>query len=352
MRFTRPPLYYVMGALFLRLTAPTDVTGEMLALRLLSVAMTVAMALGVWAAAAAMWPTRPDLWLLAGVFAGFLPQIGVIGATVNSDNLANLFAAWMIALSVVMLTRGSNARRWIVLFLLFVFAAFTSRLPLLLAPALAAVGFIGVVRRGFRLTKIMGGLVFGLGMGVIIWIAASWFWPEAVFRVVFSSSRALAVSFQRLDLFGQVQPWSWWLDFFRVLIRSFILQYGWMEYVLPRPLYLAWAVVPAWSAIGWIAWRFKRRPGQAMGVVPTWWLLMTPVVCATACVVFIGMRPELAQGRYLFPGLACLALLVSHGAAGWGDGLRARQIVLASAAFLVLFDLLCLVGFIVPTYGG
>ena len=58
------------------------------------------------------------------------------------------------------------------------------------------------------------------------------------------------------------------------------------------------------------------------------------------------------QGRYLFPGLVIIATLFAFGLRHLTRGVGTAPLAATYVSCLVLFDTLCVVGYIIPHYYG
>jgi 4-amino-4-deoxy-L-arabinose transferase-like glycosyltransferase len=91
----QPPLYYLLGAGVLRLTG-----GELLPLRLLSVALGALFIVLIYATVRLIFPDRPALALGAAAFTAFLPMHVAQAASVNNDALAEVLLAMILLFSI------------------------------------------------------------------------------------------------------------------------------------------------------------------------------------------------------------------------------------------------------------
>lgn len=91
----QPPLYYLLATAVFRLTR-----GELLPLRLLSVALGAIFVILVYAIARMVCPQRPQLWPGAAAFVAFLPMHVAMSAAVNNDALAEVILAAILLLSL------------------------------------------------------------------------------------------------------------------------------------------------------------------------------------------------------------------------------------------------------------
>jgi hypothetical protein len=91
----QPPLYYLLGAGVFRLTG-----GELLPLRLLSVALGALFIGLIYAMVRLVVPGRPELALGAAAFTAFLPMHVAQSASLNNDALAEVLLAAILLLSI------------------------------------------------------------------------------------------------------------------------------------------------------------------------------------------------------------------------------------------------------------
>lgn len=91
----QPPAYYLLGALVFRVTG-----GQLLPLRLLSVALGALFIALVYAIVRLVFPGRAELALGAAAFTAFLPMHVAQAASVNNDALAEVLLAAILLLSI------------------------------------------------------------------------------------------------------------------------------------------------------------------------------------------------------------------------------------------------------------
>jgi hypothetical protein len=91
----QPPLYYLLGAGVFRLTG-----GDLLPLRLLSVALGALFIVLTYAIVRMVFPGRPALALGAAAFTAFLPMHVAQAASVNNDALAEVLLAAILLASI------------------------------------------------------------------------------------------------------------------------------------------------------------------------------------------------------------------------------------------------------------
>ncbi len=91
----QPPLYYLLGAVVFRTSG-----GELLPLRLLSVALGALFIGLIYAIVRLVFPGRPALALGAAAFTAFLPMHVAQSASLNNDALAEVLLAAILLLSI------------------------------------------------------------------------------------------------------------------------------------------------------------------------------------------------------------------------------------------------------------
>ncbi len=176
-QFTQPPLYYILGAIWLapwrvpldtiRLSnpfGPTDEGGRMFIpnsredfpwqgtalgvhlLRLLSVAISAFLVLLTHRIAQLVFPGSPGSALAGTAVVAFCPQVLFLGAIVNNDILAATLGSAVIYISLRGSQRGFRRSDWVALPAAVLLTAATKNTVVLLLPAVAVAVAIGFTR--------------------------------------------------------------------------------------------------------------------------------------------------------------------------------------------------------------
>jgi hypothetical protein len=106
----QPPLYYLLASGVFRATG-----GQLLFLRLFSVALGAGFILLTYAIVRSIYPQRPRLRLAAAAFVAFLPMHVAIAASVNNDALAEVVLAGILLLCIRYIKQsivGPTQPRW------------------------------------------------------------------------------------------------------------------------------------------------------------------------------------------------------------------------------------------------
>lgn len=351
----QPPLYYLLQA---PVYAATD--GDLLALRLVSVALGAGVVLAAWAALRALFPDQPALALTGAAFVAFLPQHLAILGSVSNDPLAELIVGLTLLVAVRYLrgeTRGAS-------------------------PALLGV-LVGLALLTKTTIYFLGGIAV---LAVALrWRRARWPWQTASRHLAALLVPALilggawwarnlsvygGIDFTGLDRHDAVtvgQPRTadtidemyggsvarYLEAYAATTFRSFWGQFGWMGLIMPRWAYATFALfslgVLAGAAL--FLWR-ARWPGSLSGPQRDGLILYALTLgFVVAAYLIYNLTFVQFQGRYLYPALIPLALLVAIGLAGWVEPLprAARDLAPVLLLFaLAVFALYALERIIVP----
>lgn len=323
----QPPLYYLLQTPIYAATG-----GDLLALRLVSVTLGAGVVLAAWAVLRALFPERPALALTGAAFVAFLPQHLSILGSVSNDPLAELIVGLTLLVAVRYLrgeARGAS-------------------------PALLG-GLVGLA----LLTKTTIYFLGGIAVVTVLlrWRRERWPWQVAARQLVAVLVPALilggvwwarnlstygGLDFTGLDRHDEVtvgQPrtaeyidevyggsFGRYLEaFLATTFRSFWGQFGWMALIMPRWAYAAFALFSLGVLAGAALYvRQARWPGalsgpQRDGLV----LLALTLGFVLAAYLLYNVTFVQFQGRYLYPALIPLALLVAIGLAGWAQPLPA-----------------------------
>jgi small subunit ribosomal protein S36 len=343
-----PPLYYAMGAAILRVLPGSDhwaYDRTVWVLRFLSVLLITPLPLLAWATARHLTGS-PAIQQASAALPLAIPGLSRVGSSVNNDNLITLATAAVMVVLASVMAGDLRKRTGVGAGLLLALALLAKGFGLLLIPVVILAYAVGWWRTRARvpwqplaLALVIGGVLGG------------WWW------------------LRNLILFGQIQPnglgaptpslgkpvppggFHFWSHYFmRYMNNRF-----WSGLGLPEPPYMSWAV--GWSALGVVLVGVALalllgtggRGSRAMLIVlllPT--LLIGAAVAADAWSTYTKVLVPLAiQGRYLYPGVTCLSVLV---AVGFGRLLR-RAVRLLPALALAMAGCMQLIGFAVVVRG-
>ena len=311
-----PPLYYGFAALVIRalpVDAPWDFT--VWVLRAADAALVALVPLFAWAAARVL---TGDLATsrIAAVLAIAVPQAAHIAGSVNNDNLLTVLGAGLTVLVVRILAGDTGRRTALVVGIVTGLALLVKAFALVLVGWVALAYAVAAIRARRSMHPAWPAVRAGLVAVAVAACVGGWWW------------------IRNLGLYGTVQPdafgapdavagfqhdWMFWAGWFtsRVVLR-FWGQMGWLEVALPWPL--VWALFGFMTALvtaGIAAppdTRRGRRADRLMLLVPLVGMLAAVAVGTAGIYLRTGL-PAGVQGRYLYAGLAGLAVVAAVGAA-------------------------------------
>ncbi len=337
----QPPLYYALAALLVRLVARDDHVDAValpnpehawnggsrtdvpllqhaagvpfphasdrvafLLLRLCSVALGAANVAAVLALAR---PLLPGRWhLLPSIFVATLPQFLFMSAAVNNDSLANLLATLCLLQAMRLLRAPDRRRDYLLLGILLGLALLAKKTALFLLPGLALLlGYVAYRRRG-RLAWITVSAVVMLGSALLL---SGWFFVRN--QLLYGD--LLGTQMERATLAVLVQEKSLDSAYFRTqfvneLFPSFVGRFGWMQVPLPSAVYWFYGLLLGASAAGVASAVWARRFPAAPAALA--------VVFGLSCfagIIAYNLTYSQPQGRFLFPVLSLLAVLLAAG---------------------------------------
>lgn len=310
----QPPLYYLLAAPLLRAAGGLPRPAQLLALRLLSVALG---AVVVVLAAVTAWralPSCPLVGVAAAAIVAFLPMHTAMSAAANNDLLAEAVAAALLLTLVAGLQKGFGRRGLLALGLLAGFAVLAKLTVYAYLPLAAATvawrTWQDTPPGAARFRALARSLLTPALPAVLLagwWLlrgAAVYGWGDPL-----GSRRHDAVVVGQPRWPGLDLPTL--LGWLRTLGQSFVGQFGWMGIVLPPPVYLAVALLLL-AAVAGLLLPARGRPLPTMPR-PVVALCLAAVALVALQLVWYNLSFYQAQGRYLFPALVPIALLAALG---------------------------------------
>lgn len=361
------PLYYLLAAPFYRVGEAVDATsGPTQGARFLSILIGLLGTSLIWLLVREIAPTRPGLWIAATAIAAFLPMRLSVSASVGNDILAEAMGTLALLL-MVRGVRGKWSRQdWIWLGVALGLALLSKQNSILLLP-IAFFAVLFAARRNEPVSD-AGGISAELDtrlfsrsiltvFGIAALISGWWFIRN---QVLYHDPLALrtfneyfldAPRWEAFKAGGFTFERYWTTKVYPTAFASF---WGWFGYLLPQQANLALGA-------------YGEGPPSRWGYPPKSWLYpilgQLLIVAALGLVVYIvrrallGRRPEVApnsdagnpprafgvellvahaafvfvafanfnatyfqaQGRYLLPAIATIALVM---AAGWLEWVR------------------------------
>ncbi len=333
---SNPPLYYLYAAVPYLATRGDDFFARFTAMRVMSVLWLLVTTLGAWLLAGEIFARDRLLQLVAAASAGLLPMVTFISAQIGPDTM--LYALWSLALwlGVRILKRGLATAPAVALLGVTGLAVVTKTTSYALVPAVLLALGIGAWRirdERPRVARTTGLALAALLAPIAVWFAAAHgLGHDTTAQLSASSSGPTNVK----QLFDYL--WQYYLPPLPFMARFPFAEPG-------LPLYHIW-IVQGWGAFGWLETRFPGRAYTLLAVVTVLiavaalartFVTRTQVDRAVAAFLltagltllaalhwtdyhsFTGGRGNFMQGRYLFPLVAILGLVVAQ-ALSWAHG--------------------------------
>jgi 4-amino-4-deoxy-L-arabinose transferase-like glycosyltransferase len=327
----QPPLYYLLAAPVYLLTG-----GSLTALRLFSVVIGFIIVFSAYYVGLLMYPSRPWIGLGAAAMVAFLPQHVHILASVNNDALAWALIGIALVAIIAYLKQTPLAGRPVQPWHLGLIVG-TALITKTTAYFLAAVVPLAILLRWWitsrhaatgtktLLRALALFLIPALVLGGMWWLRniSVYGFPDflglAAHDAVVIGQPRTAEAIETLGIGGYLEK------AINTTFNSFWGQFGWMALPLPAHLYSVTIAGLTFALAGWVIdlsilrHREEATPPEQRSV---WLILALTTVLSILAFIYYNTEFEQHQGRYLFPLLIPLALVLALGVDGW------RQLVM------------------------
>ncbi len=326
----QPPLYYLIQTPVFWLSG-----GSLFAMRLFGIflgALTLYFAWRVFSRLAALAGWGPAVPLLATAFFAFLPQHLAIQSGMNNDSLAELLIAMGLLFLLLDLPNwqaepaetkfsfwpSSRPGRWLAVVMgLCLLTKVTAYLLILVVGVTILIvyrwNWSGIVRKGFQMFTVP------FLVGCLWWVRnlMVYGWPDFLGTEAHDSAVVgQPTTAEWIEQFGLPEVGR---RFVQTSFRSFWGQFGWMEVVMPRWVYLTLALFSIIVLLGFLVSIFMPGPkkDQAPAGSITRSILLTPLLTLFILNLALYLAYNLTfvqhQGRYLFSSLVPISVAVSIG---------------------------------------
>lgn len=324
--------------------------------------------LGTYLLALELFPERRWLALGAAAITAFNPQFLFISARLGNDGAVAGFCSLALWAIVSFLKREQPGWQPILLGSLLGLALLSKVNGVGLLPVAALAILLKAIRhRSFRSFILWSGTAFGAALAIAgWWYAHNWLlygdpllWRVHLELVPRREPTPSLAQLYRYELGGleasfwavfgwmniPVQEWIYWV--LRILARLAVL--GLVKAVLSSQSLVHSLQLSAWSMRGRSQGRGKGDPGlgttdYGLGIILLWLLILS-----LSLLQFMRVQPG-AQGRYLFPGISAISLLLLLGLSQWVPRKFRPLLAATVAGGLSLLALLCPFIYIRPAY--
>lgn len=351
--FHQPPLYYLLAVPLYGVFG-----GQLLPLRLLSVAVGALLLVVVCWTVQTLAPNRPGLALGATAFVAFLPMHLAMTAAANNDTLAELLLVTILLLTIRyvkladMREGHAAAARLLVLLGVTTGLALVTKSSIYIAVPLVllAIGlkqfWLDERSLGSGLQAVSIYLLPAMALGLPWWLRnmAVYGWGDFLglgrHDLVVAGQLRTAEVVAGLGL-DPLVPYLLATTF-----TSFWGQFGWMGVLLDQRIYQALAILSAlavggffiWAIGMWRRWEMLPRWQRAAG-----FLLIATGLLTVAGYIWYNTQFVQPQGRYLFTALVPISVAV---ALGWREMLRRKRALPLAIPLLVVAVMLRLAGWL------
>lgn len=340
----QPPLYYAWAALFI----PAGERG----LRIASILIGLVSLVIIFRTARWLVPQDPYMALVATAFAGLLPTHIAISSTVNNDILLELCFSLVLMLLVTaepakLNTHRAYINRAFCVGLVLGIALLTKLTAVLLIPVIA-LWLLFVALNGVPPRRVL--LVAGVIALIALAVSGWWFARNMSLYGELLPIRAFNNAFQgtaqarpRIERFGvmlytQTVVIDSFKSFWAVFGNAQSSRVG-IPLFLPDQIYLFPLLLTLIGMAGFVRLHFERNRLFSRVQLQSIWLSIVTLLLVGGSFALFLTRYYQTQGRYLFPALLPISLLLSL---GWLALLPDRYRKIASGTILVIMILLSL----------
>jgi len=351
----RAPLYYVTIWPIYHVVRDLPLALQLLMLRLSGLLFFVPTIWFCWALAKEIYPNRLDLAVGAALVVTWLPQFTAENSILSNDALAYLIGATIAFVAVGGITRGWSLRRLLGLVILLGIGFLIKRTVVLLLPLVLVALLLGTWTRG------------GLTRGVILALpvlgggsVALWRIPALLIRInhlaldyptqLTEITNRSHYTASALPLYGTYASW---------LYDSFWAYLGWAARPAPSVTYQILLVVTVWAVLGALYIVLRGRIGivrlKSTSRRAVLVCLLGVIGAALGAMLFYSLyfNPRaVPQGRYLFPLIGPIAVVLVGGIAALWPSRGQRWCVPVLVTLTVAFDVWYVAGFMVPYFYG
>ncbi|MBM4419049.1 MAG: DUF2142 domain-containing protein [Chloroflexi bacterium] len=322
--------------------------------RLVSVVLGAATVALVVVTAREIFPEQGHYWLLAGAAAAFNTQFIFLSGAINNDAMAALAGAGAIRATLHAWRGQARGRTWLTIgiWLAACFLAKTTALGILLASTLVLLVSLGSCRTLSQASARCGAFAAPLIVVVGFWFGRNQvLYGEPTGSTIYRSfwTQNLATGPLAVDHLDDIV----WTQF-----RSFWGLFGWMNLPAPGWYYAGLAVAALCATIG-VCDLLARPEAHTTGGRGTRAAIAIALLFVAAQEAFVlwligECGGSCHQGRYLFPAILAVALLLGSGIGRVLERLnaRSRAVSIVFTCTLGVAALAMPFGLIGPAYSG
>ncbi len=352
-----PPLYYLLASLVFRLTE-----GDLISLRFFSLALGAGVVTLSYLISRRLLPAQPQVALGVMALVAFLPQHLHMMSAVNNDALAELLVG-LVLLWLLRYLEGVDTPIWQlgVLIGLALLTKLTIYFLALLAPLAICLRWRRRDEGGSALLRTLA-----VYAGVALLIGGVW-WLRNISVYGFpdmlglaAHDRVVADQPRTADTISEQGGGVYLAQMLGTTFNSFWGQFGWMalplDQVLGGWIYRGFGLLTLAGVSGALLANVRRGSagdGRPRPATDGWIVLLATLLIALLQFGYYNLEFQQWQGRYLFPALIPIAIVLVGGVDWWRARLlsrweAARWLMPLALSGLFVLDLYLLARVIVP----
>ncbi|MDH5542290.1 MAG: DUF2142 domain-containing protein [Nitrospinota bacterium] len=359
---TRPPLYYLLAALPLRIFHPETVETALLMCRFVSLIITMATLWMIFLTTSLVFDSKSDSFIpyLATLFAGMHPQISYQTVVVNADALAILVFTLVFYVLCAYIKRGKiTYEEILILISVCTVGLLTKKHAVLLFPLVLA--GITLILRGSTFKEYVIEVIKKIGFIAISVLAVAVFceimFPKAVIQIADRLGLALSFSYStqdKLELLTLVK----WIKGLGIIFVTFWFTYGQMIHKMSFGFYILLAIFSG-GVIAGVAGKIRNSiVSDSRGEWQTPEMRVIYLCIVFISVIFISIfftffSPELVDrvsGRYLSYAIAPITIFAMFGINEFSRRATGFDLKKTVALFFISLNLVSLFGYLIPIY--
>ncbi len=352
---SRPPLYYFLASLPLKLFKTVDIESSLLLSRMVSVVFTMLTFLFIYLAGDNIFKGPYREWLATAslLIAGLHPQFSYMGVMVNSDVLLILlFTITFYLITMLVKKRGVSLEEMLLLLFLSCAAVITKQYGVILL-SWVAVGFaVAVYGNGkAKLFKKLGILFLFLFASLLL---LEFFLPLAVIKVADRVGISAGYFLSSPGDWAGI-PLSEWMRAVGTVFVTSWFTLGQMVHKMSFGLYLllfAFTVAVCFGLLGGLKRDWKRN-GDSEADFRS---ILFSIFCifTVFIVLFLFFSTEnyihRASGRYLFYAIAPASMLVVYSLRSLNSFWKIEDAEGFGVLFFLLLNFISVFGYLLPIY--
>lgn len=259
-----------------------------------------------------IFPHRPEIGLLAGILTSLTPQFLFITGVLNNDNLLILCSTGALWHTLRAIKEPEKQRYWVFVGVWLAAAVLTK------LTAVAVVATVGIVICAIAWQKKSMSFLWRSASWVTLIMLVTtgwWFWRN---QMLYGDPLGNAVYEQLFAANLRQAPLQWQdvRELFSVQFRSFWAIFGWMNLPAPAWYFTLMRVILLLAGFGWgrllVKRPFTHPQRRSLGLLALALLLQESVIFT----IITRCNASCYQGRYLFPAIGPIMLLIAVGLYG------------------------------------